>query len=211
MKHLSLQLFADAGASEGGYSGQANGESLSINGAAGGSAAPKAGEELAAQGGKRAARLAQTGGRASAEQSEAVAPEDTLRWQVQQHYDGLVRQGEELKRLFPGFDLEQELRNPVFLKMTSPAMNIPVEDAYFAVHRQELQTACMQVAAQKTAEKLSNAIRAGTQRPQENGTSAQAACVTSFDYRSASPQQRSALKRRIREAAASGKKLYPGC
>ena len=129
---------------------------------------------------------------------------------IQQHIMKLEEQGNALKAVFPQFDLRTELQNPAFARMTSPNVGISVEDAYYAVHRNEIQAASMQVAAQKTAENLSNAIQAGSRRPVENGTSAQAASVTKFDYRTASPEQREALKRRIREAAARGEKLYPG-
>ena len=114
-----------------------------------------------------------------------------------------------MKAAFPGFDLRRELQNPVFARMTSPNVGISVEDAYYAVHRREIQTAAMQVTAQKTAQKISNAIQAGQRRPAENGTSGQAASVTTFDYSKASRTQREALKQRIRAAAARGEKLYP--
>jgi hypothetical protein len=94
--------------------------------------------------------------------------------------------------------------------MTSPNVGISVEDAYYAVHRNEIQTASMQIAAQKTAEKLSNAIQSGSRRPDESGVSSQAPSVSTFDYRNASRDQREALKKRIRDAAARGEKLYPG-
>ena len=126
------------------------------------------------------------------------------------HIKGLEAQGEAMKAVFPNFDLATELKNPAFARMTSPNVGVSVEDAYYAVHRKELQTAAMQVTAQKTAEHLSNAIQAGSRRPVENGTSGQAASVSKFDYRNASPEQRAALKQRIREAAARGEKLYPG-
>ena len=126
------------------------------------------------------------------------------------HIKSLEQQGEAMKAIFPDFDLKKELENPVFARMTSPNVNVSVEDAYFAVHHKELQAAGMQVAAQKTAVHLSNAIQAGSRRPVENGTSGQAASVSKFDYRNASPEQRAALKQRIREAAARGEKLYPG-
>lgn len=126
------------------------------------------------------------------------------------HMENLQRQGEKLKETFPGFDLRQELRNPAFRRMTAPHVGLSVEDAYYAVHRSEIQTAMMQVTAEKAAEKLSNAIRAGQQRPVENGTSGQATSVLSFDYRSASREQREALKQRILQAAARGEKIYPG-
>ena len=121
----------------------------------------------------------------------------------QQHIMKLEQQGNEMKKVFPNFDLRTELQNPVFARMTSPNVGISVQDAYYAIHRNEIQTASMQVAAQKTAQKISNAIQAGSRRPNENGTSGQAPSVTTFDYRNASREQREALKKRIR----SGEKI----
>ena len=122
------------------------------------------------------------------------------------HIIKLEQQGEALKQVFPNFDLRTELRNPVFARMTSPNVGISVEDAYYAIHRNEIQKASMQVTAQKVKQKLSNSIQAGIRRPNENGTSGQAPSVTTFDYARASREQREALKKRIR----SGEKIYPG-
>ena len=124
----------------------------------------------------------------------------------QNHIIELEQQGEALKKVFPNFDLRAELRNPAFARMTSPNVGISVEDAYYAIHRNEIQAASMQVTAQKVAQKVSNAIQSGSRRPQENGTSGQAPSVTTFDYRRASREQREALKQRIR----SGEKIFPG-
>lgn len=129
---------------------------------------------------------------------------------MQQHYRGLLQQGEALKQKYPGFDLQKELKNPVFARMTAPGVGLSVEDAYFSVHRKEIEDAAMQVTAQRTAQQISNAIQAGASRPQENGVASQAPSVTSFNYRNASREQREALKRAIREAGARGEKLYPG-
>lgn len=137
------------------------------------------------------------------QRQEAITLEEQ---KFQNHIMNLERQGEEMKKVFPNFDLRTELRNPAFARMTSPNVGISVEDAYYAVHRKELQNAAMQVTAQKTAQKITNAIQAGSRRPQENGTSGQAPSVTTFDYRNMSPEQRKALKDRIR----SGEKIYPG-
>ena len=125
---------------------------------------------------------------------------------IQQHIIKLEQQGEALKKVFPNFDLRTELQNPAFARMTSPNVGISVEDAYYAIHRNEIQAASMQVAAQKTAQKISNAIQAGSRRPNENGASGQAPSVSTFDYRRASQEQRNALKKRIR----SGEKIFPG-
>ena len=127
-----------------------------------------------------------------------------------EHIQKLESQGETIKKVFPSFDLRTELKNPVFARLTSPGVGLSVEDAYYAVHRKEIEAASMQAVAQKTAQKLSNAIQSGSRRPDEAGISSQAPSVTTFDYRNASKEQRIALKKRIREAAARGEKVYPG-
>ena len=142
---------------------------------------------------------------------EKVQAERTLQEQkIQQHFIKLEQQSEAMKKVFPNFDLRKELQNPAFARMTSPNVGISVEDAYYAIHRNEIQTAAMQVTAQKTAQKISNAIQAGSRRPDESGSASQAPSVSTFDYRTASREQRDALKKRIRDAAARGEKLYPG-
>lgn len=129
---------------------------------------------------------------------------------LRQHYDTLVEQGQVLRQKYPDFDLQRELKDPVFAKLTAPGVGVSVEDAYYTVHRREIENAALQVAAQKTAQQISNAIRAGGGRPEENGTSAMGPSVSAFDYRTASREQREALKARIRLAGARGEKIYPG-
>ena len=130
--------------------------------------------------------------------------------QFRQHIRGLEQQGEAMKAAFPGFDLRRELQNPAFARMTAPDVGVSVEDAYYALHRGEIQSAAMQVTAQKTAQMISDSIRSGALRPVENGAASQGATISTFDYRGASREQREALKRRIRDAGARGEKLYPG-
>lgn len=128
----------------------------------------------------------------------------------QNHIQKLEQQGEAMKAVFPKFDLRTEMQNPTFARLTSPNIGLSVEDAYYAVHRKELQTASMQVAAKQTAKMISNAIQSGSRRPDETGSATQAPSVTTFDYRKASRAQRDELKARIRAAAARGEKIYPG-
>lgn len=126
------------------------------------------------------------------------------------HFAKLQQQSEDMKKVFPNFDLRKELQNPAFARMTAPNVGISVEDAYYAVHRNELQTAAMQATAQKTAQKISNSIQAGSRRPDEAGSSGQAPSVTTFDYSKASPEQREAFKKDLRARMARGEKVYPG-
>lgn len=129
---------------------------------------------------------------------------------IQQHFVKLEQQGEALKKMFPNFNLREELKNPKFAQMTSPNSLMSLEDAYYAVHRKEIDAARSQVIAQQTKQQISNSIQAGSHRPDENGTSGQSASVTTFDYSKASKSQREALKREIYAAKARGEKLYPG-
>lgn len=128
----------------------------------------------------------------------------------QNHIQKLEQQAEGMKVTFPNFDLRAEMQNPVFARLTSPYINMSVEDAYYAVHRKEIQAKSDQVIANKTAQMVSNAIQSGSRRPDESGAASQAPSVSTFDYRKASPAQRNALKAEIRRAAARGEKIYPG-
>lgn len=141
---------------------------------------------------------------------QKAAEERSLEEQrIADHLSKLEAQGEELKKTFPTFDLRVELQNPTFARLTAPSIGLSVEDAYHAVHRKEIQAAASQVIAQKTAEKLTASIMAGQRRPAENGISTQAPSATNFDWRTASKEQRKAVKDQIRAAAARGEKVYP--
>lgn len=139
------------------------------------------------------------------------AEELTLQEQrIRNHYAGLENQAREFQKIIPGFDLQTELKNPAFLRMTSPNVGISVRDAYYAVHHDEMQTAAMQATAKATAQHISNNIQARQRRPDENGISGQAPSATTFDYRNASPEQREAFKKDLRARMARGEKVYPG-
>lgn len=139
------------------------------------------------------------------------AAELTLQEQkIRNHFAGLEQQAKEFQQIIPGFDLQTELKNPAFLRMTSPNVGISVRDAYYAVHHDEMQTAAMQATAKATAQNISNNIQARQRRPDENGISGQAPSATTFDYSKASPEQREAFKRDLRARMARGEKVYPG-
>lgn len=129
---------------------------------------------------------------------------------LHEHVQKLVEQGEAMKKVFPKFDLRSELENDTFRRLTSPGVGLSVEDAYYTIHRKEIQTAALEATAKQTAKMLSNSIQAGQRRPTEAGASAQAPSVTTFDYKKASAAERNDLKARIRAAAARGEKIYPG-
>ena len=137
---------------------------------------------------------------------------DTMREEMHRaHIAKLYEQGEAMKAIFPDFDLRQELKNPAFARMTAPGKGLmSVEDAYRAVHRKELEEAAHAATVRQTTEQVTNAVLAGQRRPVEAGVSGQSPSQPQFDYSKASPAEREAFKKRIRDAAAEGKKIYPG-
>lgn len=140
-----------------------------------------------------------------AEGEAASAPAAAQGVDMRGHFDSLQRQGREMAGRYAGFDLQKELENPMFLKLTGPQVGLSVEDAYMAMHHRELTRAI----ADGTRRDLSNAIRSGISRPVEHGRTAPAATVTTFDYRNADRAQRKAFKQEIYRAAARGEKIYP--
>ncbi len=93
---------------------------------------------------------------------------------LQQHIASLRQQAEAMKQKYPGFDLDAELKHPVFFRMTSPGGGVSVEDAYWAVHHNEIAQAKQAQTAQVVASALSKSVQAGRNMPQENGTRARA-------------------------------------
>ena len=126
-------------------------------------------------------------------------------YDIRSHYDGMHRQAAEMAGKYPDFDLQKELDDPTFLRLTGPEIGLPLEDAYMAMHHRELTRAI----AERSRQELSNAIRAGSARPAEHGMEAKAPSVVTFDYKNASKSQRAAFKKQIYDAASRGEKIYP--
>ena len=143
------------------------------------------------------------------ERTRAAAQREAEQKAIDEHIVKLEEQGKALKEIFPDFDLRTELQSPTFKRLTSPGVGLSVEDAYYAVHRKEIQAAASKAVAQRTAQQISDSIIAGRARPTENGTASRAASTSVFDINKASRAQRAEINRRIRAASANGKPLRP--
>ena len=139
----------------------------------------------------------------TAAEEEIQGPSETPAFE--DHIRGLQQQAEEMQGQFPDFDLVQALQDPVFLRLTAPGTGISVADAYYALHRQELQ----ETAARQTREKVVSAIQAGSRRPMEAGTTSQGPSLLQFRYADASRDQREAFKKELRRAWGRGETVYP--
>lgn len=113
------------------------------------------------------------------------------------NYMRLTAQAEKARELYPNLDLNTEMDNPEFARLIRN--NVPVDTAYFVVHKDELTAAMMQTAAQKNAEAMSNSIQAGQNRPRENGLGRQAAANTQrmFDPKNMTREERKQLRYRV--------------
>ena len=121
---------------------------------------------------------------------------------VNQHYQGLVRQAEEFKKVFPRFDLNEELKNKQFLRLTSPAVGLSIEDAYHAVHHRELGAQQMAYGMQRAQRQMAQTIMANGNRPREGGMGTQAAAPdVKINPRGMSRKERDAIRARIHGGA----------
>ncbi len=135
---------------------------------------------------------------APVEESPPVPAPAEIPAEIRRHLQSLEEQAAALD-----LDLRRELADPTFARLTAPG-GVSVADAYYALHRRELQQAAMEAAARGVA----RSVRAGVRRPVEEAGHAPG--IPRFDYRRADKQQRQALKSAIRTAAARGEKIYPG-
>lgn len=110
-----------------------------------------------------------------------------------QHIAKLQQQADELKKSVPGFDLIAELKgNPKFAQLTSPQYGLSVEDAYYLVHRAEIDAG-----ARMASRRIAMSQAATAARPTENGLLDQAAVEIKADPSKWSKKDREEVRRRV--------------
>lgn len=93
----------------------------------------------------------------------------------------LFDNAEKCKAIYPGFDLETEMRNERFVTLCQ-ATNEDVIAAYEVIHRDELKALQSQALAQRAQQQIANSVASNASRPIENGLSNQASAVVSTDF-----------------------------
>lgn len=86
------------------------------------------------------------------------------------HIAGLFQQAEELKKIFPDFDLTKELQNPEFVEMTSPAGKRSVAQAFMALHGMDLMSQIAAMGVHAGQQQTAKAIQANARRPVEGAS-----------------------------------------
>ena len=120
--------------------------------------------------------------------------------QQEQHAMRVVQDFEnDVKSVFPNADIRAEFQNPQFVRLTSPEVGLSAKDAYWLIHRAEIEAMSAQTIAQKAQQKLSMAIQSGMSRPVENGSrNVSPALEIRDDPKMWSRADREEVKRRVR-------------
>lgn len=132
--------------------------------------------------------------RAMAE-NPSTAPSPVHQKKAKAQYDQWIRQAQEAQRMFPGLQLQQEVRNPGFLRLLD--QGLCVQDAYFLTHRDQIIPAAMHRSARAVEETLASRIAANASRPMESGMITKGAAVTKSDVSQMSRAQRQAIISRV--------------
>lgn len=131
--------------------------------------------------------------KAAREQSE----QDT---QAQQRIAAWMQQAEQIKTIYPAFDLDTEIVNPQFqtLLRTLEDNGFPnaMQVAFETIHRDQIQPAAMQYTAQQAQAATVNAIKSNSARPAENGAG-QAAALTKIDPSKLTRKQIEDIRKRV--------------
>ena len=96
-----------------------------------------------------------------------------------QMYELWEKQSEDLKSIYPDFDLAEECENRQFLELLQ--YNVDMKTAYEVAHHDEIVEKAALKSAKASAEKTAQNIVARGTRPSENGLSGQAGVVVKSD------------------------------
>lgn len=107
---------------------------------------------------------------------------------------GWLEEGRMLEQLYPGFRLENECRDPRFLRLLEVGMSM--RGAFEALHHKEILEQAVRYTAQNISEKLVGSLQGRRERPTENGLSGRSGAIVRPDVRRMSRKDREEIERR---------------
>lgn len=113
------------------------------------------------------------------EQLKAQMRQEETQKQADALYASWMEQAEQVKGVYPGFDLQTELQDEQFRALLRS--NVPIQTAFEVLHKDEIIPAAMQYTAKKIEEKVANNIRAGQARPAEGAMGSRSPVITKSD------------------------------
>lgn len=106
---------------------------------------------------------------------------------------GLQEQEGEIRKVYPEFRWQEELRNPQFGRLVMAGVEPTA--AYETVHRRELMERAMRYAAGRTRKQVAGSVASGMGRIAENG--GRSIAVTASDPRGLTSQELADIRRRV--------------
>ena len=116
-------------------------------------------------------------------------------------YEGWVAQADELKSIYPNFDLTAEVQNPDFIADLKAGKS--VRKAYEAAHLDEILSGAVQATAQNVRKAVTDSIAARGMRPAENGSKSRPGVVVKNDVNSLTDKDIDQILRQVK----AGKKI----
>ena len=134
------------------------------------------------------------------EHDAAIAREQEEQEQMflRQHFESLARQAEELKQIYPDFDLRKEMENETFRRLTAPNSGLRVQDAFYAIHHEQLEPQAMAYGFQRAQQQLSQTIQANRARPVEGAMKGGQPANVAVDPKSMTREERQKMIERAR-------------
>lgn len=132
------------------------------------------------------------------ERMKAHEAEEEEQAMFRQHFQNLVNQAEEMKKIFPNFDLQHELENEQFRRLTAPGSGLDVRAAYYAIHHEELEPQAMAYGIQRAQQQISQTLQANRQRPVEGAMRSGQPADISVDPRKMTREERQRMIERAR-------------
>lgn len=115
--------------------------------------------------------------------------------QLREQYERHMVEAEEVKKVYPNFDLMQEIKNNSVFAMQIDC-GVPVRNAFEAAHYQELDALKAEAIASEASKQVVNTVKANKKRPAENGLQQQPGSQIGTDIRSLSKEQLEELEAR---------------
>ena len=122
--------------------------------------------------------------------------------QANQTYAAWMEEAAKIKEIYPSFDLQTELQNPQMQRLL--LANVPMMDAFKALHSDEIIGGAMRFTAGQVAQKVANSVAAGRKRPSEGAMGSQGAVVSKRDVSQLTKADRLEIIRRAERGAKIG-------
>lgn len=108
---------------------------------------------------------------------------------VQRAYEELRAQEKEVQKIYPDFNVQKEMQNPLFESLLRSPM-VDMKTAYEVVHKDETLRKAVSEAEKNAEKRITDKIMANGMRPTENGNSSQSASSAKSDVSKLTAEQR---------------------